>query len=113
MTPKLALGYLMVATIVAVPIAGYAGTFDSWSGQPWADLPLLAKLISVWVLVSAFGLWFWMLADFFRGRSLKHRVVIGFCLVFLSCLAAVLYFVLVYARAPKQGSSSAQATSAT
>jgi hypothetical protein len=113
MSLKLALGYVIVATILAVPLAGYAGMFDPWAGRAWTDLPLVSKLVGLWILVSAFGLWFWMLADFFRGRRLKHRVAVGFCLVLLSWLAAVFYFLLVYARASKQGSSSVQANSAT
>ena len=104
--PQLIVGYLFVVTLVLVPVAGFIGAFVSWSGQDGFSLPVAAKATVLWILLSAFSLWFWMLADFFGGRRVKYRVAVGFLLVLASWLAAVVYFVLVYARAPK-GSSSA------
>jgi hypothetical protein len=98
----LIVGYLFVATLVLVPIAGFMGGLESWAGLGWSSLPLAGKAAVLWILLSAFGLWFWMLADFFAGRKLKHRVLIGFLLVFASWLAAAVYFVTVYARSPRE-----------
>jgi len=42
----------------------------------------------------------------------KHRVVVGFLLFFASWLAAVLYFLFIYSRAPTQNASNVATNSA-
>jgi len=100
---KRAIGYTFVLTIVCTAVAAYAGLFNAWAeADARGELPAIGYVTVAWIVLSFFGLWLWMLADFFRGREMKHRVLTGFCLLFLSWLAAVVYFVSIYVPASRE-----------
>lgn len=110
MTPKIAFGYFLVVSIIGALAAAFFGLLDSVNGVEWTELSPLGQVTAIWLTLSIFGLWFWMLADFFRGRPLKHRVAVGFMLLLFNWLAAVIYFLAVYVPHHKKPTSDAQAS---
>lgn len=60
------------------------------------DLMIVDKFILVAGILGAFAFWFFMLADFFTNTEIKHKVIWGFCLVFFSWAASLVYFVIHY-----------------
>jgi hypothetical protein len=62
-----------------------------------AELPLGVKAVLATGVVSGLMLWVWMFSDFFQSKDIGFRVLWGWLLLFLNMLAAVVYFVYVYA----------------
>ncbi len=83
---------LVVLVALFGPIEGI-----SYSGT-WQEAPVLTKVLVPITLVTFLGFWFLMLGDFFKERDVSHPIAVGFCLIFLSWLAAFFYFWLVVVR---------------
>jgi hypothetical protein len=60
------------------------------------SIPLADKLIIVYGLGSYVILWFWMLIDFFKARPKQFPVLWGLGLIFLSQVAVLAYFYIIF-----------------
>lgn len=59
---------------------------------------LLIQFLGIYCFISCFGLWLWMLVDFFIEKPIRWVVFWGFCLILLAPFGPVLYFLFVYSR---------------
>ncbi len=57
------------------------------------DLGFMDKAIFLLGITSLFCFWFLMLADFFKNKEIKHKVIWGFCLILFSWLASIIYYI--------------------
>jgi hypothetical protein len=58
------------------------------------ELSLVEKILAFSGVVGFFSFWFSVLAHFFGNRNLNHKVFWGFCLIFFSWLAALIYYLI-------------------
>jgi hypothetical protein len=91
---KLAFGCFLFVSVLYVIFGAAVGSLPTVVSL---DDSLADGISGSWVFLSVFGLYFWMLADYFVGRPMKARVAVGFALLFFNILAAVIYFAFVYA----------------
>jgi len=75
-----------------------AGYFILWKQQELAfgQLNYSEKGIIIFGVAGGLGFWIMMLADYFRNQRMNHRVLWGFSLLFLSWLAAIIYYFLYF-----------------
>lgn len=76
---------LFVLTLLRFSLSGY-------SSFKFSDLVLFDQFLLVCGVFGAFLFWFLVLADFFTNSDVKHKLVWGFCLIFFSWVASVIYF---------------------
>ena len=65
-------------------------------GVPFRELNVFEMFLMVSGVSGIILFWLIMLADFFNNDSLQNRIVWGFCLIFCSWLAAIIYFLKVF-----------------
>ena len=63
----------------------------------WHERSIISQILIVWGISSPFIMWFWMLGSHFKSKDVKYPVLWGFSLLFLNFVAAVVYFLIVYA----------------
>jgi len=86
-------GYWYSFVIVGLLIAGYSGVLDQYSYEGgWNEAPIYAKVGTPTILITFFGFWVLMLADFFKNKDVKRPVLVGFSLFFLNWIAIFVYF---------------------
>lgn len=62
----------------------------------FSDMEVVDRFIFVGGLIGGILFWFLMLSDFFRNVTLRYKIVWGFSLIFLSWLAAIVYYFVCY-----------------
>ncbi len=72
------------------------GAFEAQTNINFSNLNNIGKILSIWGVLGAFCLWFWMLADYFSNRSIKNKIAWGFFLFIGHYVAAMLYFFAIY-----------------
>jgi len=100
------LGFIFVTGIIAlIGFATFGDIFQTDSTDLDSLDPALRALV-LWGYVSAFGLWIWMVTDFFKFGPPTHRAAWGWSLIFFSFVAAALYFLSIYLPRIKAGSKA-------
>ena len=91
------IGWLLVlGNVATITLAVVANTVQVPGMQGGSFL--LIQLLGIYCFISCFGLWLWMLVDFFIEKPIRWAVFWGFCLILLAPFGPVLYFILVYSR---------------
>ncbi len=79
--------------------AGLTGILDQYSYEGgWVEAPLYVKILIPAMLITFFGFWFLMLADFFKTKGTRFPILVGFSLLFFSWFAIFIYFWVVVNR---------------
>ena len=93
-------GYWYTVLLLGLLISGQFGLLDTYTySGSWSEAPLYIKVVIPIVLISMFGFFALMLADFFSEKDVKYPVLVGFTLLLLNWLAILVYFwVVVYRR---------------
>ena len=97
MMKKVVLGYALVIWAGLVLLAPGTGIFESYFYKPRSEWPMYFEVIIFGGVIGGFILWFWMLADYFKGRPMEWRVAMGFFMIFMNIIAAIVYFLFIYA----------------
>ena len=92
-------GYWYTALMAFILISGLTGILDNYSYQGgWGEAPTYVKIILPVVLVSMFGFFVLMLADFFSHRDVSNPILVGFSLLLFNWIAILIYFWFVVNR---------------
>ncbi|WP_444940133.1 hypothetical protein ACJJI3_14775 [Microbulbifer sp. ZKSA004] len=67
-------------------------SFSGYVSFQFSNLMLFDQLLLVAGILGAFSFWFLILADFFDNTEIKYKFVWGFCLIFFSWVASLIYF---------------------
>lgn len=79
---KLIIGLiLIVGMIVFILYSKFLGYTETINLNNYDQLTMIGKVIFVWGYFGTFGIWVWMLVDFFRGYSTQYRVAWGIFLL--------------------------------
>lgn len=103
---KRVIGYIFIVGIVAiVALPLYFDLVAPPEGLFWGTMNPVQRIWVSYMLISGFGLWIWMVVDFFKQRPPRSPVLWGFVLILLAYVGAALYFLMVYDRrvATQQG----------
>ena len=92
---------LVVGNVATISLAVVANAVRVPSLQDGGSL--LIQVLGIYCFISCFGLWLWMLVEFFIEKPSRWAVFWGFCLILLAPLGPVLYFLFVYSRRGKHG----------
>ena len=90
LTPTIGLILAIQAVIYFGAVIGHSQSYEFLSG--------VEKALLIAGLLGFFVFWFGMLAHYFLNRDLKHKVIWGFTLFFLSWLSALIYFFKYFVR---------------
>ena len=95
-------GYWYTILFIIIVGGGWLGLleFFSYKGS-WELAPLSVKIALPIFLISVFGFFATMLADFFSHKDVKRPVLTGFALLFFNWIAILVYFWLVVHRREK------------
>ncbi|NQZ30869.1 MAG: hypothetical protein HRU06_06320 [Oceanospirillaceae bacterium] len=92
-------GFWYTFVVVTLLLGAFTGVLDQYSYEGgWNEAPLYAKIGIPTVLITFFGFWILMLADFFKHKDTKWPILVGFSLFFLHWLAIFVYFWMVVYR---------------
>ena len=83
-------------TLLFIIEFGFLGGSGSIEGAP-----LYTQIATIIVVISMFGFFILMLADFLSNKDVKHRLIVGFSLIFFNLIAILIYFWLVVNRRSK------------
>ncbi len=81
------IGLLLFAFTFAYFLIGWGRSVE------YHELSIIGRSIAFSGIIGFFAFWFSVLAHFFENKNLNHKVLWGFCLIFFSWLAALIYFI--------------------
>ncbi|MGE4545958.1 MAG: hypothetical protein AB7D06_17860 [Pedobacter sp.] len=93
---RLAITSILFTGILILVAGSFFGSLDQWAGVQWSRLPLHILIGAIWGFFGSFGLWIWMLTDFFKRKELKQRVLWGWMLIIGNYATAALYFLFIF-----------------
>lgn len=67
----------------------------------WIEMRGYSRVLFVWGMIGGVFLWVSMLVDHLKYSRVKNKVAWGLVLIFGQILAACVYYVFVYLKAPK------------
>jgi len=83
-------------TFLFIVMFGFVGSTVSIE-----EYPLCIQIVVITVIISMFGFFLLMLADFSSNKDIKYRVIVGGSLLFFNWIAILIYFWVVVNRRVK------------